>query len=88
MRAVNQAAGRVIRHKDDFGAVVLIEQRYHRNDYKSRISKWMKDRIIFNNNLQFVTFEIEKMVNKGRSLMQVNNSETNLESELDSALLE
>ena len=28
LRAVNQAIGRVIRHKDDFGSIVLIDQRY------------------------------------------------------------
>lgn len=27
LRAVNQAIGRVLRHKDDFGAVVLVDSR-------------------------------------------------------------
>lgn len=28
VRAVNQAMGRVLRHKDDFGIVVLADSRY------------------------------------------------------------
>jgi Rad3-related DNA helicase len=28
IRAVNQAVGRVIRHKDDFGAILLFDHRY------------------------------------------------------------
>ncbi|ETO15784.1 DEAD/DEAH box helicase [Reticulomyxa filosa] len=32
MRAVNQSIGRAIRHKDDFGAIVLIDQRYSERD--------------------------------------------------------
>jgi Rad3-related DNA helicase len=28
MRAVNQAVGRVIRHKDDYGAIIFADQRF------------------------------------------------------------
>lgn len=28
MRAVNQAVGRVIRHKSDFGAIILADERF------------------------------------------------------------
>lgn len=45
MRAVNQAIGRVIRHKDDFGSIVLIDHRYSRPDYHNRISHWLANRI-------------------------------------------
>ena len=27
-RAVNQAVGRVLRHKDDYGAIILCDERY------------------------------------------------------------
>ena len=30
-RAVNQAIGRVIRHKEDFGAIMLCDTRYFQN---------------------------------------------------------
>lgn len=39
-RAVNQAIGRVIRHKDDYGAILLCDQRFH--NYKQGLSKWIR----------------------------------------------
>ena len=45
MRAVNQAIGRVIRHANDFGSIVLIDQRYSWNCYNSLLSKWLKDKL-------------------------------------------
>ncbi|KAK8885180.1 hypothetical protein M9Y10_044309 [Tritrichomonas musculus] len=43
MRAVNQAIGRAIRHKDDYAAVVLFDQRYE--GFKEMISKWIQPSI-------------------------------------------
>lgn len=42
-RAVNQAIGRVIRHKDDYGAILLCDQRFH--NYKQGLSKWVQQHI-------------------------------------------
>jgi len=42
-RAVNQAIGRVIRHKDDFDAILLCDQRFH--TYKFGLSKWILSHI-------------------------------------------
>ena len=42
-RAVNQAIGRVIRHKDDYGAILLCDQRFHM--YKDGLSKWIQSHI-------------------------------------------
>lgn len=42
-RAVNQAIGRVIRHKDDYGAILLCDQRFH--SYKQGLSKWIQAHI-------------------------------------------
>lgn len=41
LRAVNQAIGRVIRHKDDYGAIILVEQRYSTSYYYRYVSKWL-----------------------------------------------
>ena len=35
MQKVLQAAGRVIRHEEDWGVVVLIDQRYFQKEYQS-----------------------------------------------------
>lgn len=42
-RAVNQAIGRVIRHKDDYGAILLCDQRF--NNYKQGLSRWIQSHI-------------------------------------------
>ncbi|XP_063703701.1 regulator of telomere elongation helicase 1 homolog [Culicoides brevitarsis] len=41
-RAVNQAIGRVIRHKDDYGAILLCDQRFNDRRQKDQLSKWLQ----------------------------------------------
>lgn len=43
IRAVNQAIGRAIRHKDDYAAIVLFDQRYE--GLRNLISKWIRPSI-------------------------------------------
>ena len=40
-RAVNQALGRVIRHRRDYGAVILLDHRFAETANKSGLSKWL-----------------------------------------------
>lgn len=42
MRAVNQAIGRVIRHKRDYGAIILCDERFSRSNVQSDLSKWLR----------------------------------------------
>ena len=46
MRAVNQAIGRVIRHKDDFGAIILCEERFGNSRNVGQLSKWLRDDVV------------------------------------------
>jgi hypothetical protein len=39
-RAVNQAIGRVIRHKNDFGAVLLLDRRFAADGCASKLPSW------------------------------------------------
>ncbi len=41
-RAFNQAIGRVIRHKDDYGLVFLFDQRYGERRYLNQLSNWIQ----------------------------------------------
>ncbi|CAO1391915.1 unnamed protein product [Diamesa serratosioi] len=41
-RAVNQAIGRVIRHKDDYGAILLCDSRFHGQQQKTSLSSWIQ----------------------------------------------
>uniref|UniRef100_A0A182WI58 Regulator of telomere elongation helicase 1 homolog n=1 Tax=Anopheles minimus TaxID=112268 RepID=A0A182WI58_9DIPT len=40
-RAVNQAIGRVIRHKNDFGAILLCDSRFKNARQQSQLSSWV-----------------------------------------------
>nr|XP_047125665.1 regulator of telomere elongation helicase 1 isoform X2 [Hydra vulgaris]XP_047125666.1 regulator of telomere elongation helicase 1 isoform X2 [Hydra vulgaris] len=41
-RAVNQAIGRVIRHKNDFGAILLCDERFCQPSAKEHLPSWIK----------------------------------------------
>lgn len=41
-RAVNQAVGRVIRHRDDYGAVVLLDERFGKAQQLQALSAWAR----------------------------------------------
>ena len=42
MRATNQALGRVIRHKDDFGAVIFADERFAYRNHQNQLSLWLR----------------------------------------------
>ncbi len=44
-RAVNQAAGRVIRGRDDFGAVFFLDRRFADHSVRGGLSKWLRDQV-------------------------------------------
>ena len=46
-RASNQAMGRIIRHKFDFGAIVLIDERYKLEKNRVALSNWIKNSFSF-----------------------------------------
>uniref|UniRef100_A0A3Q4BVD7 Regulator of telomere elongation helicase 1 n=1 Tax=Mola mola TaxID=94237 RepID=A0A3Q4BVD7_MOLML len=41
-RAVNQAIGRVIRHREDFGAIFLCDQRFKSSDAREQLPSWVR----------------------------------------------
>ncbi len=41
-RAVNQAVGRVIRHRDDYGAVILLDERFGKQQQLQALSAWAR----------------------------------------------
>ena len=44
-RAVNQALGRVIRHKGDYGAILLCDERYSSPRAQKNISSWLQPHV-------------------------------------------
>lgn len=49
-RAVNQAIGRVIRHRNDYGAILLLDTRFNNLRVKDQMSKWLRGHIKVSNN--------------------------------------
>eukprot|EP00002_Diphylleia_rotans_P006416 TRINITY_DN157_c1_g1_i5.p1 TRINITY_DN157_c1_g1~~TRINITY_DN157_c1_g1_i5.p1 ORF type:complete len:862 (-),score=153.33 TRINITY_DN157_c1_g1_i5:488-3073(-) len=41
-RALNQAIGRCIRHRKDFGSIVFLDDRFTRPDFVSKLPKWVR----------------------------------------------
>ncbi|KAL3869006.1 hypothetical protein ACJMK2_041741, partial [Sinanodonta woodiana] len=44
-RAVNQAIGRVIRHKEDYGAILLCDTRFSSHDSLSQLPVWVRPHV-------------------------------------------
>lgn len=44
-RAINQSLGRCIRHKNDYGAIILLESRFRNPSTRGKLSKWFRNSI-------------------------------------------
>ncbi|XP_077296471.1 Fanconi anemia group J protein homolog [Arctopsyche grandis] len=42
-RALNQALGRCIRHRNDWGAVIMVDSRFNNPSYTKHVSKWVRN---------------------------------------------
>jgi len=64
LRAVNQSVGRLIRHKDDYGAIVLCEARWLSNGGKAieGLSSWMRNRVQFGQDVDDICSGISTLV--------------------------
>eukprot|EP01022_Parablepharisma_sp_SALTPOND_P026354 TRINITY_DN629_c0_g1_i1.p1 TRINITY_DN629_c0_g1~~TRINITY_DN629_c0_g1_i1.p1 ORF type:complete len:1040 (-),score=124.45 TRINITY_DN629_c0_g1_i1:3267-6386(-) len=45
VRAINQAIGRCIRHKNDYGTILLVDARFGSGEIRPLLSKWLRDRV-------------------------------------------
>lgn len=44
-RAVNQAVGRCIRHKRDYGAIILLDTRFSHDTNQKQLSRWLRNAV-------------------------------------------
>lgn len=44
-RALNQALGRCIRHRNDWGAILLVDSRYGDQKRTAGLSKWIRTKV-------------------------------------------
>ena len=87
IKCVNQALGRVIRHSNDYGCMLLIDSRYQQNSNKCLISKWIRDlSIIYNNkNNDYLISNVEKFFNEAENFV---NKKINDKKKLDELKLQ
>ena len=80
-RAFNQAIGRVIRHSQDYGSIILIDERFSLPQFKEKISKWMRDRLIIYENADSLFRHISEFFQSIESLNLTYRKELNLFNE-------
>jgi regulator of telomere elongation helicase 1 len=72
-RAVNQAIGRVIRHKNDYGAILLCDQRFEGLSFKAALSSWVRPHMKKHNSFGTMIRELRQFfVNAEKTVSQQN----------------
>ncbi|KAJ2628162.1 hypothetical protein IW137_005471 [Coemansia sp. RSA 1287] len=87
-RAVNQALGRCLRHKDDWGAIIMLEARFVQNANIARLSKWVRGHMRafgrFEDAKQYLdAFYDERISEDTKDMPQVLDAEENVTIVLD-----
>ena len=62
-RAVNQAIGRVIRHRNDFGGIFLCDERFAQNSIKNQLPCWVRPYVQVFRNFKDFGATVEKFFN-------------------------
>lgn len=70
-RALNQALGRCIRHKDDWGAIIMIDSRLRGATGLNNISKWIRRVVSIPNDYESVKRSLIDFVNR-RTIKEEN----------------
>lgn len=57
-RALNQALGRCIRHKDDYGAIVMLDERFASERVAQGLSAWVRGNLVQHKSLALATVSL------------------------------
>ncbi|KAI4484127.1 hypothetical protein M0804_007583 [Polistes exclamans] len=68
-RAYNQALGRCIRHKNDWGAILLVDERFLMQSYQSSLPKWTRNSLQKNNKGENIMEELKVFVRSKKTLL-------------------
>uniref|UniRef100_A0A7N0VD81 Regulator of telomere elongation helicase 1 homolog n=1 Tax=Kalanchoe fedtschenkoi TaxID=63787 RepID=A0A7N0VD81_KALFE len=81
-RAVNQAVGRVIRHRHDYGAIIFCDERFAQSNRQSQTSLWIRPHIECHSRFGDVVFSLTRFFREGvkPDLRKVELTRTNLNS--------
>lgn len=80
-RALNQALGRCIRHRLDWGAILLLEQRFSNQNNVNQLSKWVRNRVVQHPNFtagmrsleEFIRVNQAKEAEVEQEILQIRN---------------
>ncbi|KAM0905107.1 hypothetical protein ACQ4PT_017554 [Festuca glaucescens] len=86
-RALNQAAGRCIRHKFDYGGIILIDERYQEERNLVHISKWLKNSIKLYSSFQETMVELNKFFQKAEEHIKIKRQDMFPKVKLDADIL-
>lgn len=68
VRAVNQAIGRCLRHAEDYGAVVLLDQRYETNvETRQQLPRWCRENVQSWSTVDSAVDDLQRFFIKNRS---------------------
>ncbi|XP_072503009.1 Fanconi anemia group J protein isoform X1 [Notamacropus eugenii] len=78
-RALNQALGRCIRHKNDWGALILVDDRFRSNPdrYISGLSKWVRQQIKHHETFESALESLAAFSKKHQKVIGVSTPKSN-----------
>ncbi|XP_023612593.1 Fanconi anemia group J protein isoform X3 [Myotis lucifugus] len=76
-RALNQALGRCIRHKNDWGALILVDDRFRSNPsrYISGLSKWVRQQIQHHSTFESALESLAEFSKKHQKFIDVSKED-------------
>lgn len=76
VRSVNQALGRCLRHVRDYGAVILLDERYALADYQAKLSKWCRAALSVETDLAALCTSLQHCFTTWRDTLDRNDQDT------------
>ncbi|CAG7732780.1 unnamed protein product, partial [Allacma fusca] len=71
-KAVNQSVGRAIRHANDYAAIILIDQRFARDNQQALLPNWIQQRSQICDNFGHLVKSIAKFFSSKKSTVTVS----------------
>ncbi|XP_067856661.1 regulator of telomere elongation helicase 1 isoform X2 [Heptranchias perlo] len=68
-RAVNQAIGRVIRHRNDYGAIFLCDHRFMGTEVRSQLPSWVRPYVKVYNNFGHIIRDVAQFFRVAQKIM-------------------
>ncbi|MGH0171044.1 UNVERIFIED_CONTAM: hypothetical protein FKN15_005363 [Acipenser sinensis] len=68
-RAVNQAIGRVIRHRQDFGAIFLCDHRFMNTDARAQLPSWVRPFVKVYDNFGHIIRDVSQFFRVAQKIM-------------------